>query len=66
MQRFCLIFSSVYCFLSLNEAARFHEMVTDSLKVKWIYVYAPIALLFFLYCVKVLCHGKHTRYLHKF
>jgi len=43
-------FSSVYCFLSLDEAARIHEILDTSMHLKWIYVYAPFGALFFILC----------------
>jgi len=47
---FWLGFSAVYCFLSLDEAARIHEIFDNSLQLKWIYVYAPFGALFFMVC----------------
>ncbi len=47
---FWLGFSAVYCFLSLDEAARIHEIFDNSLRLKWIYVYAPLGALFFMVC----------------
>lgn len=47
---FWLGLAGVYCFLSMDEAARFHEMVTGALSVKWVYIYAPFALIFLLVC----------------
>lgn len=44
---FWLIFSATYCFLSLDEAARIHEISDDVFHVKWIYVYAPVFGAFF-------------------
>jgi len=47
---FWLGFSAVYCFLSLDEAARLHEILDTSLHLKWIYVYAPFGAIFFILC----------------
>ncbi len=49
-QSFWLGFSAVYCFLSLDEAARIHEIFDTSTNLKWIYVYAPFGAIFFLVC----------------
>ncbi len=47
---FWFLFSSVYCFLSLDEAASVHEIIDQALHVKWVYVYAPFAAIFFMIC----------------
>ena len=49
-QSFWLGFSAVYCFLSLDEAARIHEIFDTSLRLKWIFIYAPVGAIFFLIC----------------
>jgi len=49
-RRFWLGFSVVYCFLSLDEAARVHEGMDNVLHIKWIYVYMPFTALFFIIC----------------
>jgi len=51
MASFWLIFAIVFCFLSLDEAARFHEVFGERLNIKWIFVYAPFAAVFFAVCV---------------
>jgi len=51
MQTFWLVLSSVYCFLSLDEAARLHEIFDTSLHIKWIYIYTPPAGIFFITCL---------------
>ncbi len=51
MHTFWLVLGSVYCFLSLDEAARLHEIFDTSLHIKWIYIYAPLAGVFFITCV---------------
>jgi len=48
---FWIIFSSVFLFLSLDEAAQFHEIIDKSFSVKWVFVYAPLAGVFFLLCL---------------
>ncbi len=49
-QSFWLGFTAVYCFLSLDEAARIHEICSTVLHLKWIYVYAPFGAIFFMVC----------------
>jgi ABC-type multidrug transport system permease subunit len=49
-RRFWLIFSAVYAYLSLDEAARIHEIL-DVVLIKWVLVYAPFAGAFFIACV---------------
>jgi len=51
LRSFWLGFSAVYCFLSLDEAARLHSMITFGVNVKWIFVYAPLGALFFSFCL---------------
>ena len=51
MHTFWLVLGSVYCFLSLDEAARLHEIFDTSLHIKWIYIYAPLAAIFFITCI---------------
>ena len=48
---FWLVFSIVYCFLSIDEGARMHEILMDLFNLKWVYVYAPLGAIFFLSCV---------------
>ena len=40
-------FGLVYCFLSIDEAARLHEFINYITATKWTYVYAPFAAIFF-------------------
>lgn len=47
---FWLFFGVVYCYFSLDEAAVIHEVFDLFFDDKWIVVYAPLALLFFLAC----------------
>jgi hypothetical protein len=49
-RRFWLVFSCVYCFLSLDEAAGLHEVIDRTTSVKWVFVYAPFAGAFFMIC----------------
>lgn len=49
-KKFWLVFSGVYCFLSLDEGARFHEIIDSALHFKWAYAYAPFAAIFFFVC----------------
>jgi hypothetical protein len=48
---FWLGFSAVYCFLSLDEAACLHEIIDQYISIKWIFIYAPFAGMFFMACV---------------
>ena len=48
---FWIVVSAVYCFLSLDEVARLHELIDTYTSVKWVYVYAPFAAIFFFACV---------------
>lgn len=48
--RFWLTFAAVYVFLSLDEAARIHEIL-DVVLIKWVLIYAPFAGVFFMACV---------------
>ena len=48
---FWLGFAIVYCFLSSDECARFHEIINSATPITWVYVYAPFAFIFFLVCV---------------
>ncbi|MBN1829946.1 MAG: hypothetical protein JW884_12495 [Deltaproteobacteria bacterium] len=45
---FWLGFSAAYCFFSIDEAARIHEILDDLKIIKWIVVYAPICGLFLI------------------
>ena len=47
LRGFWLVFSGVYCFLSLDEAACLHEIIDIMTSIKWVYVYAPFAGIFF-------------------
>ncbi len=49
--QFWIYFASVFAFLSLDEAARLHELLSECTSVKWVYMYAPFSMLFFLFCV---------------
>ena len=48
--RFWLAFAGVYCFLSLDECARLHEIIDSATPLKWVYAYAPFAAIFFIIC----------------
>jgi len=56
-RKFWLVFACVYGFLSLDEAARLHEMFNKYLK--WVVVYAPFAGLFFVFCAHHLFHSNN-------
>jgi hypothetical protein len=64
---FWLGFSIVYCFFSLDEAARLHEIIDKTTSIKWVYVYAPFALVFLAVCVFHLAtpcnHGAVRRWI---
>ena len=47
---FWLGFGAAYCFLSLDETARFHEIIDAKTSIKWVLVYAPFAWIFFIIC----------------
>ncbi len=47
-RNFWLFSAGVYAFLSLDESARFHEIIDHT--VKWVYVYAPLGFAFFVAC----------------
>jgi hypothetical protein len=49
-RRFWLVFSCVYSFLSMDEAAQIHESITSVTSVYWIKLYAPLAGAFFVMC----------------
>lgn len=48
-RHFWLAFSFAYGWLSLDEAARFHEII--DLALKWVYLYAPLFGAFFVFSV---------------
>lgn len=50
-KKFWLAFAGVYCFLSLDESARMHEIFNNVTALKWVYAYAPFAAIFFVVCV---------------
>jgi len=62
-QFFWLGFGAVYCFLSLDEAARFHELVDKFTSIKWVIIYAPFAVIFFLVCAYYLTAINKNRML---
>jgi hypothetical protein len=47
---FWILVSAVYCFLSLDEGARLHELIDHYTSIKWVYVYAPFGAVFFFIC----------------
>jgi len=48
---FWIIFAAFYAFLSFDEAAMFHELIYKITRIKWIFLYAPFAGIFFLLTV---------------
>jgi hypothetical protein len=51
-RRFWLLLGGVFAFLSLDEAARLHELIDDPVPgAKWVFYYAPFAALFIAACV---------------
>jgi drug/metabolite transporter (DMT)-like permease len=50
-QLFWAVVAFAFLYLSADEAARFHEIIDRLTTIKWVYVYAPFGLLFFLYVV---------------
>lgn len=62
---FWIVFSAVFCFLSLDESSRVHEGIDNVFHIKWIYVYMPLAALFFIFCtyfMKVINKNKTLNY----
>lgn len=60
-QIFWPIFSYVYCFLSLDEAAHIHELITKATSIKWVFIYAPFAGAFFLICAYHLVKSNNKK-----
>lgn len=50
LNSFWLLFSIVFFFLSLDEAMGLHEMITSGLNIEWIWIYAPLGIIFFILC----------------
>lgn len=50
LSSFWLAFSCIFCFLSLDEASGLHEMVTSALNIEWLWIYAPMGVIFFIIC----------------
>jgi hypothetical protein len=46
---FWLVFGAFYMFMSADEVAELHEIIDAATSVKWIFVYAPVGGVFFLY-----------------
>lgn len=51
---FWLVFAVAYLYMSIDETARIHEALEERLRVKWIYLYAPFATIFLIYCASYL------------
>lgn len=60
-----LIFATAYFFFSLDEAARIHEALETRLHLKWIYIYAPFAAVFFAYCAYYLAFVESDKQLSR-
>jgi hypothetical protein len=60
-----LIFAVAYCFFSLDEAACIHEAFDTRLRIKWIYIYAPFAAIFFAYCAYYLIFVESDKLLSR-
>jgi hypothetical protein len=45
---FWLIFGFLFTFLSFDESGRFHEIIDQVTPIKWVVIYAPLMLMFFL------------------
>lgn len=62
---FWLIFGLVFCYLSIDEAARLHEIIDLTIPLKWVIVYAPFLLAFFIfsafYFIKIKTDNNNTR-----
>ncbi len=55
---FWKVFGMVYIFISLDEVSQLHEIVNQFTDTKWIYVYAPFAFFFLLFCLYWLFQKK--------
>ena len=49
-RRFWMFYSCVFCFLSLDEAARCHEFISLVTSIKWVYIYIPFYIIFYFIC----------------
>jgi hypothetical protein len=56
-RKFWLIFSCVYCYLFIDEAACLHEIIDEVTPIKWVFIYAPFAAVFFMICVHQLLNS---------
>ena len=50
-QKFWRVFALAFLFLSADECAKFHEHIDTFTNIKWVFVYAPAALAFFVICL---------------
>ncbi|MGI9237145.1 MAG: hypothetical protein ACR2QZ_07090 [Woeseiaceae bacterium] len=57
--RIWLVTAIAYTWLSLDEAARLHELFDEHTPVKWIWVYAPFAAAFFVLCARSFGAVRH-------
>jgi len=48
---FWILYAAFYAFLSFDEAAMVHEIIDKITRIKWIFVYAPFAGVFFILTV---------------
>lgn len=55
---FWSFFGFSYIFLSLDEVAQIHEIFDELKIIKWVFVYAPFALIFMLFCFYYLIFKK--------
>jgi len=58
---FWLGFGGVYCFFSLDEAARLHEIIDVNTSIKWIFIYAPLVGIFFVVCAYYLAVRNNNK-----
>lgn len=51
VQTFWVILSVIFCFLSFDEAAKIHEIIDESLPIKWVFIYLPFALVLLIFII---------------
>ncbi len=60
---FWRIVSAVYLFISFDEVSQIHELFDKLGIIKWVKVYAPLALLFLVYCIYYLVIKKSENHI---
>lgn len=59
IQIFWYVFGIVYIFFSFDEGAQIHELIDQLSDIKWVFIYAPFAFSFLIYCLYHLILKKH-------